>query len=272
MPENIPASIQLLRALLRPIVTACVRRSIIFQDFSDVARSLFVEAGKDALASEGHEINVSRLSVLTGLQRREVSRLLSEKGEGRSTGGLLFKVLGQWRADKRFAVKPDVPRPLSFRGIDSEFGALVRSVNQDLNAYTILFELERLGMVEKRKELLYFIGDGALSVSDAQHGYELLSSDMEDLITAVDQNIASQSDFPNHHIKTRYDNIIEDAVPEIRRWLLDQGAKFHKEARKFLSKFDKDIQPRLHAKKGGARVALGSFSVTKIDKDAEESL
>ena len=101
---------------------------------------------------------------------------------------------------------------------------------------------------------------------DLKRGVELLSSDMDDLINAVDENVFSRSSQPNHHVKTQYDNIVLEALPAIREWFLKKGALFHEEARKFLSKFDRDVHPELSKKEGGARVALGSFSLVKKPK------
>lgn len=259
-------SADFLRLLLRPIVRLCLKRSIRFQEFGEIARLVYVECAEQELQRDGHEVNVSRISIATGLQRRDVTRLWNVEPEVKEHTALLHKVLGQWKGDKRFSERSERPRPLTFKGVESEFAQLVNAVSQDLNVYTILFELERLSLVEKKGERLFLIGDTVVPQKDLKRGSELLSNDIQDLITAVDENLFGHPEILNHHVKTHYDNISIEALPRIRQWLLDKGELFHRAARKFISRYDIDINPTINDKKGGGRVALGSFSVTELDK------
>jgi hypothetical protein len=88
----------------------------------------------------------------------------------------------------------------------------------------------------------------------------LLGRDMEDLVLAVDENLFSDRSVPHLHIKTQYDNIALSAVPELRTWCLELGARFHAEIRQKLAKYDKDLNPKLEHEAGGAVVAVGTFS------------
>lgn len=256
-----------IRQLLRPVVKLCLKRGVKFQEFGEIARHVFIDCADEELTNDGYEVNVSRLSLATGLQRRDVTRLWDENAEVKGNAGVLFKVIGQWRADKRFAEKNEKPKPLSYKGLESDFAQLVRSISQDLNVYTVLFELERLGLVEKKGEILLLTGSTVVPQKDLKRGSELLSADMQDIISAVDENIFATPETPNHHIKTHYDNIVVEALPRIREWFLEKGEMLHDEARKFISKFDKDINPKLKDQQGKARVALGSFSITEIPQE-----
>ncbi len=51
-----------------------------------------------------------------------------------------------------------------------------------------------------------------------------------------------------------------EALEEIRRWSAREGSAFHERARNFLSKYDRDLNPKLGGT-GTYRVAIGSFSV-----------
>lgn len=247
--------------VLFPIIRFCFRRAIKFQEFSEVARHLYVRCAEESLSKAGYDSNVSRVAIATGLQRREVTRILKQPDTIEPEPAMLHKVIGQWSGSAQF-LERGKPRRLAFKGASSEFVELVQSVSQDLNAYTVLFELERLGLVRRERSHLVLIADTVNPGRDVKRGVELLASDMGDLIEAVEENIFAEHVVPNHHIKTHYDNIVVEALPKIRQWLLERGAKFHREARAYLSKFDKDLHPHLHAKKGNARVAIGSFSVT----------
>lgn len=267
MTQAPPSKSHLIELLLRPIVRFCLERAIKFQEFSEVSRHLFVRCAQDSLRKGGHESNVSRVAVATGLRRREVARIFSEQDTIAPEPGMLHKVIGHWLGSDRFS-DHGKPKKLAFKGAGSEFAELVHSVSQDLNAYTVLFELERLGMVRKEESALALVKDTLNPGKDVKRSVELLAADMGDLISAVEENVFDEPMVPNHHVKTHYDNIVVEALPKIRKWMLKHGTKFHREARAYLSKFDRDLHPQLRAKAGNARVAIGSFSI--VSEDSEE--
>jgi hypothetical protein len=264
-------TVEFLGRLLRPLVSLALRRGVSVGEFEELVRQVYVSEAAGNLSAAGHEVNVSRLSVATGLNRRDVTRIWNGESRAEAPTGLLSKVIGQWRADRRFAHRTDQPRALSYRGDESEFAELVRSVSRDLNPYTVLFELERIGIVRKGDQEIELHGEVLISPRDLKRGCELLGSDFDDLIRSVESNVTSdgREAAPNHHVRTQYDNIVAEAVPKIRTWMLKKGAELHEEARRFLSRHDKDLTPSIAKKRGGVRVVLGSFSL--IDQSDEGS-
>lgn len=132
----------------------------------------------------GRAISVSRLSVMTGLHRPDVIRLYKTKNIYNSRADVITRIIGQWQSDKRFTTTRGKPRALLFEGKDSEFAKLVCAVSADLNPYTALFELERMGTVERTSKGLILQHRMYLPRGSAVEGFELLSRDAEDLISA----------------------------------------------------------------------------------------
>lgn len=258
-----------LRYLLKPLILYCIRNSLKFSEFLDEAKALFVELSKEEVISRGQEPSVSRISVISGLNRRDVTKILSNESSPSEETNLLRKVLGHWESHPKFSTAKGKPRPLSVEGRDSEFSQLVRSISQDLNSYTILFELERIGAIKKKDGKVIRLKEVFIPSKDAKHGFRLLGGDIQDLIGGVSENILTTPDIPNLHIKTHYDNIEVKSLPNIREWLLEKGASFHDEVRRYLSKLDKDTNPKLKNKIGGARVAVGTFSLIQDSKTKE---
>jgi hypothetical protein len=247
------------RRLLRPIARFCIQRSLKFQEFEEAAKLSFIDIATEEMLGQGLEVNTSRISVVTGLQRREVTRLSGSDPLVKEERSLLFKILGSWEQDRKYRTKSGKPRILTVEGKESEFIELVTAVSKDLNPYTVLFELERVGAVERVSQGIK-LAERVYVPSEAQEGLSLLADDVEDLVGAVTENVLDQPASPNLHIATRYDNIVEESLPKIREWFLELGAKFHEDARRFLSRYDKDTNVKLKSKRGGAKVSLGSFS------------
>jgi len=247
-----------LRMLLLPVVRFCLRRAIKFQEFSAIARSVFIEAALREL--EKSPASTSRLSVITGLTRREVDRLVKHAPHDEPGSNLIIKTIGQWNGDRRFTDKQGTPKPLNFDGIDSQFAKLVGQVSTDLNHHTVLFELERLGFVERAGGLAQLVVPAYISRENAREGAAMLSSDVSDLLRAVELNLFEDETVPHLHARTEYDNIAPEKLPEIKKWLLEFGRKIHADVRKYLARYDMDINPALRSTKPGARVKLGTFS------------
>lgn len=248
--------------VLKPVARFCLRRSLKLQDLLEAAKAAMLEVAEEEIAKSGSPRSLSRLSIMTGVHRRDVARLYSDEPR-RSEKNLLTKIIGAWQQGRQFRLRSGVPKPLDFEGKESEFVSLVRSVSKDLNPYTVLFELERIGAVTRQGDKLHLSSIAYVPHGDALAGFGLLSGDADDLISSVEENILGDCErsVPNLHVKTEYDNICEEHVPEIRRWFLEQGQKLHEAARGFLSRFDRDLNEDLRSKKGGVRVAIGSFSI-----------
>ena len=265
-----------LKRLLAPAVRFCLRHALHVQDIEALVKEVLIEQASIELEGRGQKVNISRLSAATGLHRRDVMRLAGEDGEQKPAAprtvegkGLISRVIGRWQFDKKFLTPTHRPRTLTVGGADSEFNELVRSVSNDLNAGTVLRELERVGAVERTARGIKLITHVYQSKRDAVEGFRMLGEDLCDLTGSVEENIAGQSDVPNLHARTEFDNIYVDALPQIREWLLRRGTEFHAAAREYLASFDRDFAARSDAgRSSGARVVIGTFSLTADEKAA----
>ncbi len=248
-----------LLSLLRPLVRFCVRQALPIQSLMEVVKRLYVEAAAQELVNRGDQVTVSRISVMTGVHRKETNRLLGSQTEFKDTAGLKTKVIGQWVGDSRFHDESGKPRALSYRGTDSEFKKLVSLCSNDFNPATVLFELERVGAVERTSDGIVLKTEAYQTHSNIDEGFASLGRDIEALVSGVEHNLLERPPVPNLHAKTEFDNIYREDIPMITEWLLKEGSLFHKKVREFLSQFDKDINPNIN-KSGGTKIVVGAFS------------
>jgi hypothetical protein len=232
----------------------------------------FVEAAEEEILKTSPQVNISRLSMMTGLYRKDVARIHKEqKAPLRGPRNVIAQILGQWQEDRRFQTTGRKPRTLSFSGEQNEFRTLVQTVDPHINPGTILFELLRLGLVRKTPQGLRLVREMYGLQRDPVEGFQLLSRDLNSLLSAVEENLLTPQPIANLHIRTEYDNIDPQDLPEIKQWLLDRGREFHRGAREFVSKFDRDLSSSaestsMPASGPRARVVVTTFS------DTEENL
>jgi len=253
-----------LKRLLKPLARFFLSQAETFQNFSALAKEAFIEASIDELRKRGEKVNVSRISAATGLNRTEVTRLYREEQPAKqSSESVVGQVLVQWEQDKEFHTSSGKPRALTYKGAKSEFYQLVEKVNKHFNPGTILFELQRIGIVKAGPNRLTLLGKLVTTAVDVEESFELASQDIGDYLKSIPENVLTQPKLPHLHIRTEYDRIDVAALPKIRRWLIDSGKEFHKQARSYLAQFDLDINPSEDPAAKGARVALTAFSAVE---------
>lgn len=261
---------QSLLGLFRPVIRLALKNSFKFRDVVECLKIVFVRVAKEELLRANEEITISKLSVMTGLQRRDLTRLTQEEIPVRRDQDLISRIIGLWQSAGKFKDKTGKPKILSFKGRQGDFAELVASVSTDLNPYTIAFELERAGIAKETPNGLQLVKAGYQPKADLKAGLKLLEQDSDTLLQAVSQNIFECPEIPNLHVKTEYDNIPESKMKEVREWFLNKGAIFHKEAREYLSRLDRDIHPESsnrQPKGKRVRASIGTFSFTEQVED-----
>lgn len=123
-------------------------------DLIRAAKHAYVQAAIAHVLPAGSRVNASRISVTTGLTRKEVSELVSQF-EGRTEGRprkshdqRARRVLRGWAADPRFLNHKGQPVPLTMHGKPRSFQMLVKLYGGDVTPQAVLKELERMGAVK----------------------------------------------------------------------------------------------------------------------------
>ncbi len=252
----------ILRLLLRPVARFCLRNQLGLRDLLEAAKAALIDEAAADMEAQGSKINLSRLSVVTGVHRKDAARIHREQEVRESSTTFSSRVIGQWRKDPRFTTKSSRPRVLSYQGDESEFAELVSVVSTDLHPGTVLFDLERIGAVEKTRSGIKLLAKAYVPRGDPAEGWYMLSRDAVDLVDAVSENIASpDEELPNYHASAVFDNIAVEDVPKVRRWLFRQCSRFHQRVAQYLAKHDLDLSPDAKGE-GGQRISMGMYTKT----------
>lgn len=248
--------------LLDPVASFCVARGLHFPSFVELAKHAFVLAAARQLEAAGAEASGSRLCAMTGIQRPEVKRLRAAAAP-RPPVEFVSRVIGQWATDARFSAPGGRPRALTTSGAGSEFAALVRAVSKDLNPHTVRFELERLRLVRVGGGKARLLAEAYATTGDAEATLTHMCQDVRDLMAACEENACRPHAVPHLHARTEYDNIPDERVGPLRSWLLEAGARLHREARRRFARSDRDTAPGLARLGGRNRVVLTTYSLVE---------
>ena len=136
---------------LRPIARIFLRFGMGFREFSDIAKTAFVDVATNEYGLRGRPTNISRVAVMTGLTRKEVRRVREKIENGdqsvvvKSTP--LGEMLHRWHADNEYLDSAGRPVVLKFSGEGVSFSSLARKYGGDIPPGAMRTELKRVGAV-----------------------------------------------------------------------------------------------------------------------------
>ena len=146
-----------LLTLLRPLVRFLLARGIAFDSFVEVAKRAFIKVAEMDFGLPGKRQTDSRISVLTGLTRKEVARVrdeaepLSVVADQRLNRAV--RVVSGWVRDFAPSKKAKAaPMTLALDGDERSFAELVRRYSGDMPVQSVLDELLRAGTVTRRAD------------------------------------------------------------------------------------------------------------------------
>ena len=191
-----------LARVLRPLVRLIMVHGLGYREFCDLARVTYFEVGRDVLEGQGQKINDSRLSLLTGLNRKEISHLddlsrarggmITEAPKPRSPGAA---VIAAWVSDPRFIDADENPLALPYICSDAgkpSFTALVESVSKDMRAKAYLTELQRLDLVtvsDGDPAIISLKRDAFVPTADFSEKLNFFTGNVHDHMAAAAANI-----------------------------------------------------------------------------------
>jgi len=242
---------------LRPLIRILLRHGIGFNAFSDIAKRLYIDVARSEFALLGKKQTASRLSTMTGLSRKEVTRVCGlpvyEKLQPGAQVNRSARVLSGWVTDKNFQDDSGRPLDLSFEDDGPSFSGLVKQYSGDITARTIADELMRVGAIAVTVGgRIRLLEHAYIPRADALQQLQLLGIDVSDLIETFDHNMRGGE--PYFQRKVQYSHVAADNLQAIREELAGQ-------AQHCLEHFQKAIVERALGDTGprGRRIGIGIY-------------
>lgn len=146
-PGEQRALLRACRAVLAPLARLAVGHGLTFAVLAEVLKQGFVQAARAAHPGAAAHRAVSRISTTTGLNRREVTRLMQRAdGEVPVSPSPATQAFTRWLSDPAFRGTDNAPLALRVQGPAPSFESLANSITRDVHPRTLLEELSRLGL------------------------------------------------------------------------------------------------------------------------------
>ena len=195
-----PGLLAAFKVLLRPLVRILLRHGISFAEFAEVLKSVYVEIAVTEFKVQGKRGTKSRIAVITGLTRKEVSRVIELAGAegdgGRSNLNRVARVLAGWHTDPDFIGPYGMPMEIRYEEseiTDISFSILVRRYSGDMSPRSMLDELMRVGaVIETEPGWLKVLRRVYEPQTLAQDNFERVGEVVKNFIDTVDFNLQKE--------------------------------------------------------------------------------
>ena len=243
---------------LRPLMRAAFAYGVSYQDLLEVVRALYILAVRERLTEQGRPATDSRLGMMAGINRTEVTKLIAdreEKEEERIKAAKRFdqltQLLGKWHDDPRFSTPYGAPLDLSLKpeGSFRLFDDLIAASGTELDRETAIAALRATGCVELHankflrcttrsflpagKDLSRISRLGRIGAAMHSNFVHNLLRDSEDEPSYFERTMVA--DFPISDVgrnlmlgQLRVDG--EDFVDSLDKWVTTKGIEYKDEA------------------------------------------
>jgi hypothetical protein len=262
--SNFPLALRTAIAhLLRPLFRVLLRHQMSFQAFEALAKRVYLDVSTRDFGIPGKKPSISRASILSGLTRKEVQRLLAEPLQPETVEAERYnraaRVITAWARDPGFCDARGEPQALEPSDGTLSFAMLVRRNAGDVPVRAVLDELLRVGAVRRRDDgRLELVTRAYVPQRSAIDKIAILGADVADLIDTIDHNIEHGDTDARFQRKVMYRNVPVSALPDFRKL---SGAQ----AQALLEKLDKWLSERSETSPTGrsdpprARAGIGIF-------------
>ena len=216
-----------LGTVLEPVIRLMLRMGVTWKEFSELAKTKFVAVATADFGIRGRPTNISRVAILTGLDRRDVAKL--RKGvPAPLTKGYQSKasqVLSAWHHEPGFLDAHGCPAALAVEGEGRTFAELMRRYAPALPVIAMVKELESAKAIEKDSEgRLRALKRVYLPSGVSTERLRLWSSALSDVANTIEHNLnrgeAGQPRFERRALSLRVDR---EALPEFRALVEREG-------------------------------------------------
>lgn len=250
------------RHFLRPIVRFLLRQGLLWSNFSELAKEVYVDVARAEYGIDGRPTNNSRVAMLTGLSRREVARVRDVLLEANSNdfdrqGNRIARILTAWFTEREFTDEQGKPRDLP----EGSFSILLNCYAGDLPHTAVRKEMLKHGLVEE-------LSNGDLRVLERDYIYSSLDPEiirqlgiaLHDHAATLDHNLNE-----NRNAPPRFERLADNArIPEnqvnaFKSFVEERGLSFLQDVDAWLAEHQLEDQDTATART--VRLGAGAYLI-----------
>lgn len=256
--------------MLAPLVRVLLRHGVSHAEFASWAKQSYVEEAHKNFGIDGKSPTVSRLAIVTGINRKEVKRILDLPADvvpAVAKHNRAIRVVTGWLQDNEYNDSKGEPLPLTYGDADADFNQLVKRYGGDVPARAVLDELLRVGTVSEKDNLISLVSKGYVPHESEEAMLELFSTSAKDLLTTLDHNVSGEGK-ARLQMSVAYDDVGIEGVEAFRKLSSKKALALLQDLDTALSKHDRTKNPSAGGN-GRFRTGLGVYLIEEAVEDEQ---
>ena len=237
IPEVVQSTIM---RILQPLIRILLRNGVAYGTFADISRKIYVDSGFEEAKRSNQKQTVSNVSIITGINRKEVKRLRESLAVDTDNSlrkfNRIVRVLAGWQHDEEFLDSDHEVQDLLLEGETGSFTSLVKKYSGDMPVVAMLNALIDSGNIQVIDNgNIQLVNPNYLPKSDSDEKLNILGIDTAEFIETIDHNITI--DHPEDawfQRKASNTKVKISALPKIKQ-------RINKKAQQLLEDIDADL-------------------------------
>ena len=262
--------------LMRPIIRILLKAGVNYKQFAKITREVYVEVATDDFGISGRKTNTSRVAILTGISRSEVTKIKKKHEENDEidlpqTVNNAGRLLSGWHVDPVFQNENGEPKVLRIDGEEPNFSTLMNIYGGDIPTTAMLKELKSVKAVEELKDgsikalQRYFIP----VAFDENRIFNIIDT-LVDISNTAYENLIRDNDEPAYfERKVTNDYVSETAYTEFHNMVKEKGMVLLEEFDDWLA--ENEVSPEDMEKSKQIRLGLGMYFIQNKTHDDSQN-
>lgn len=236
----------LVKSMLKPLVRILIRNEVSHSEFAELARQVYVETAYQNFALPRRKMSYARVSILTGLSRKEVVRLTKlcqedQPAEKKVKANRAARVVTGWLSDVDFVDAQKRAKVLPLKSTENggiSFADLVKRYSGDISLGAILDELERLDIVRYSRDenSVALTCQGYIPQQDSPERLETFFSCASTLLHTGVYNLECKAEEPRLQRQLNYRNVSVATAEKFQQYSKEKSAQLLLDCKLWLDK------------------------------------
>jgi hypothetical protein len=215
IPQDAETTLESIFPMMQHIARWLIHSGVGYTDFVAALKPIFYEQALVELDRIKQNKTDSAVSLLSGLHRKDVSSFRQQASQA-TTEAPNFAISVPARVIARW-IALDLPHQIPVSGEDNSFEALVRHISTEKHPRSILFELQRLGVVEEIDQKVVLQQNSFTPDNQMQESKTLFSANLSDHLAAGIDNFISEKPFTHLEQAVHAEKLTIHSVEALRQ-------------------------------------------------------
>lgn len=266
-----PILISALSRLLKPLVRLLIHHQITFPFISQLLKTLYLQVAEESFPVEGKRMTDSRLSLLTGVHRKDVRRLRYDESPAQylesKSASLSAQVISSWLSLPEYTNDSGEPKPLhrlAAAGHPSFESLVEETSKQDLRSRSLLDDWLQKKIIEiDENDYVHLTVEAFLPTEDFDDKAHFFGHNMHDHMAASTENLLNES-APFFDRAVYYNNLQAESIKVLQEFSEQKSMQ----AIKDVNRKARQLQKKDRTHNGVSyRFRLGSYFYSEAQVD-----